>query len=62
MADRLWSYPELKHVTVNQYNSSSEELAQQVNKIYHRGENIRSAEDIDKIKRGKTIFNKNQRL
>jgi hypothetical protein len=58
MAERLWSYPELKHVTVNQYKLGSEELAEEINRLYHKSEPVRSAADIEKIKKAKTIFNR----
>lgn len=58
MGERLWSYPELKYVTVNQYKFGSEEMADEINRIYHKGERVRTVEDIEKIKRSKTIFNK----
>lgn len=60
MAEKLWSYPELKHVTVNQYKKSPQQLAQEVNQMYHKGEDVRSPEDISKIFKSRTIFNKDK--
>jgi hypothetical protein len=60
MASKLWSYPELKHVTVNQYKVNIQQLVEEINRIYHNGEPVRSLEDIEKIIKGKTIFNKSK--
>ena len=60
MADRMWTYPELRCVFVNRFRVSSQELALQLNREFHAGEDVRNARDIEKIKRGKNIFNKNK--
>ena len=58
MADRMWTYPELKFVFVNQLKLSPQELALQVNREFHDGLEVRSPQDIERVKRGKTIFRK----
>lgn len=56
MAERLWTYPELKYVFVNQLKLNPAELALQVNREFHDGLDIRSPHDIEKVRRGRTIF------
>jgi len=56
MAERMWTYPELKYVFLNQLKLNPQELAVSVNREFHGGLDVRSPQDIEKIKRGKTIF------
>ncbi len=58
MRERLWTYPELKFIRLHQDDYSAEELRGLVNQKFHGGVEIRSERDIEKIKRGKTIFDK----
>jgi hypothetical protein len=59
MADeRMWTYPELKYITVQQYKLGPEELAAEVNRKFHGGQGIRTAADVHKIGKSKNIFNK----
>ncbi|MBD3388675.1 MAG: hypothetical protein GF416_06375 [Candidatus Altiarchaeales archaeon] len=60
MADRMWTYPELRFVFVNQLKYTPQELALHVNREFHDGDDVRSAVDIENIKRGRNIFNKDQ--
>ncbi len=50
MSERLWSYSELKFIKINENNCSSDELAEKVNGKFHKGERVREAKDIEKIK------------
>jgi hypothetical protein len=56
--ERMWTYPELKFVTVHQYKMDLNELVSEVNQRFHGGAQIRSASDVNKVMKGKTIFNK----
>ena len=56
MAERMWTYPELKFIFVNQLRLSPQELALQVNREFHDGAEVRSAADVERVRRGKTIF------
>jgi len=62
MTERLWTYPELKYVTVHKHKLDGASLAAEVNRKFHEGRPIRSIEEIERIKKGKTIFNKDQPL
>jgi hypothetical protein len=55
---RMWTYPELKFVTINQYKMDVAELTAEVNKNFHNGAEIRTVADVGKITKAKTIFNK----
>jgi len=55
---RMWTYPELKYVTVNQYKMEMAELVADVNNKFHGGAEVRSASDLNRVMKGKTIFNK----
>ena len=48
MAERMWTYPELKFVFVNHLKVNPQELAVMVNREFHGG--------IERIRRKKTIF------
>jgi len=61
MDERMWIYPELKFIIANQYKMDSNELIAEVNGRFHGGESVRCAADIDKVLRGKNIFNKERR-
>ena len=54
----MWTYPELKFVTVNQYRFDVNALANEVNARFHEGQIVRSAREIERIKNSRTIFNK----
>jgi hypothetical protein len=56
MVERMWTYPELKFVFVNQLRLNTRELALQVNRDFHDGFEVRSPQDIEKVKRRRTIF------
>jgi hypothetical protein len=56
MDERMWTYPELKFIYVNQLRLSPQELALKVNREFHDGLDVRSPDDINKISRSKTIF------
>jgi hypothetical protein len=59
MSDGLmWTYPELKFVTVHQYKMDLSQLVAEVNARFHGGVEIRSAADVGRILKAKTIFNK----
>ncbi len=55
---RMWTYPELRFATVNQHKLSAEELAAELNRVFHGGQDVRAALDVQRIQKGKTIFNK----
>ena len=57
-SERMWTYPELKFVTVNQYKMDVAELTVEVNKNFHNGAEVRSVAEVNKITKAKTIFNK----
>jgi len=48
----------LRFVTANQYKLGPEELAVEVNRVFHGGQPVRAALDVQRIHKGKTIFNK----
>ena len=56
MADRMWTYPELKFVFVNQLRVRPQELAVMVNMEFHGGVDVRSTVDIERVRRNRTIF------
>jgi hypothetical protein len=59
MADRrMWTYPELRFIAVNLYKMDYEELASEVNKKFHEGVAIRTSSDVQRVGKGKNIFNK----
>ena len=60
MDERMWTYPELKFITINQHKLDSNALASQVNSKFHEGRDIRSAREIEKIKNARTILNKDE--
>jgi hypothetical protein len=61
MAERMWTYPELKFVTAHQYKMDAQELAKEANVKFHLGDEVRSRADIEKILHSKTIFNKDKK-
>ena len=60
MEERLWTYPELKFITINQNKLDLNTLANEVNTKFHEGMHVRSAKEIEKIKNARTILNKNE--
>lgn len=60
MADRMWTYPELRFITANKLRMGAVELAQHLNREFHDGIDVRRPQDVEKIKRGRTILNKNK--
>jgi len=56
---RMWTYPELRFVYVSQRQCSASEVADRVNLDFHGGEQVRTAVDVEKVWRGRNIFNKN---
>lgn len=60
MAERMWTYPELRYVFVNRFKLSPNELALAVNNQFHGGQDVRNAMDIERIKRGRTIFDRGE--
>jgi hypothetical protein len=55
---RMWTYPELKFVTVHQYKMDVADLTVEVNRRFHGGVEVRTAADVSRIMKAKTIFNK----
>ena len=62
MADeRMWTYPELKFVTIHQYRMDAAELTAHVNRQFHGGSEVRSVADVNRIMKAKTIFNRQKK-
>lgn len=57
----MWTYPELKYVTVNQYKMDLNDLVAEVNSRFHNGAEVRTALEVGKIMKAKTIFNKEKK-
>jgi hypothetical protein len=57
MSDRLWCYRELKHIVLNK-GIAPEELAAELNQLFHNGENVRTEADVAKIRARKTILDR----
>lgn len=60
MQDRMWSYRELKHLVINGQRPA-QDLALELNRMFHEGEGIRSAADVCKIRSTKTILQREKR-
>jgi hypothetical protein len=59
--ERMWTYPELRFVYANQFKVGAAELVAEVNERFHGGAQVRSAQDVQKVQKGKTIFNKEKK-
>jgi hypothetical protein len=57
MNGRLWSYKELKHIIIHG-ERPPEELALELNRLYHDGEVVRTSGDVVKIRARGTILDK----
>jgi len=57
MNGRLWSYKELKHITIHA-ERSPEDIASELNRLYHNGEAVRNSGDVVKIRSRGTILDK----
>jgi hypothetical protein len=57
---KMWTYPELRYVTVNQFKMDYTQLAFEVNKKFHGGADVRTANDVQRIGKSKNIFNKDK--
>ena len=57
----MWTYPELKFVTVNQYKMGLDDLVAEVNSRFHGGREVRTTVEVGKIVKAKTIFNRERK-
>jgi hypothetical protein len=57
---KMWTYPELRFIAVNQLKMDPEELAAAVNRQFHQAEEVRSVMDVQRVAKGKNIFNKDK--
>jgi len=59
--ERMWTYQELKYISVHQYKMDMPELASEVNGRFHGGMEVRSPADVARIGKAKTIFNRDKK-
>ena len=55
MHERMWSYKELKHLVINA-DKPAQDMASELNGMFHGGHGVRSAADVCKIRSTKTIL------
>ncbi|MFH1789308.1 MAG: hypothetical protein ABH834_08005 [Candidatus Altiarchaeota archaeon] len=56
----MWSYKELKHLVING-ERPAQDLALELNQMFHEGHCVRSAADVCKIRSTKTILQREKR-
>ncbi|MFH1055053.1 MAG: hypothetical protein V1744_03040 [Candidatus Altiarchaeota archaeon] len=61
MDGRMWAYQELKFIAANKFRLCVGEMVSGVNSRFHGNVDVRSHQDVERVLKGRNIFNWDER-